>query len=382
MPEYLVSARSPDGRKITERMEASSPDEVVKLLESRLYSEIVLHTGEIEAFYDREMKGLKPDACQSPPVVPPREFLRMRLSSTFLGQVLFLVRTLYIRCWWTFVIPLAFLAFRWSNGVVWDDWDQLLAAWCLVPFVLAPLIVLFGAGWKYNRVIDAYAWGRWNAVLNLLPALDGHVLAHEIAFRRAVAQAALGQLDEALQGVKPYSDGKEMPFWMYLGRLSEVYSAARDVESTVAAMEKCAELAPHEPTALLDCATTLIRRKRDVRRARHFLDEARKHPISDVIAFAVDQCQGMISLEEGHALEARDYLNQALEKIRPFRHASPLMGSAVDRIHAYLALANAAAGDLEVAAKHYRIAEPRLRALNYDDLIERCEAALDSRSRR
>ena len=52
------------------------------------------------------------------------------------------------------------------------------------------------------------------------------------------------------------------------------------------------------------------------------------------------------------------------------------MGSAVDRIHVYLALACAATGDHHAAEEHYRLAEPRLLALNATDLLDRCRTVI------
>jgi hypothetical protein len=142
----------------------------------------------------------------------------------------------------------------------------------------------------------------------------------------------------------------------------------------VAALEKAAELAPQEAAVLVDYACALVRYRRDPRLARQYLEAARKLPISDVIGYAVDQCQGMIALAEGNPFDARDCLNQALAKLRSFRHGTPLIAASIDRVHALLALANAAAGDLAAARRHYQLAEPRLRALRMDDLVQRCEA--------
>ena len=57
-----------------------------------------------------------------------------------------------------------------------------------------------------------------------------------------------------------------------------------------------------------------------------------------------------------------------------------MTGVLIDRIHAYLTLACAATGDLPAAEEHFRIAEPRLRAFETTDLIERCQAALGHRA--
>jgi hypothetical protein len=48
----------------------------------------------------------------------------------------------------------------------------------------------------------------------------------------------------------------------------------------------------------------------------------------------------------------------------------------IDLIHAYLALAHAARGEVSVAKQNLRRAEPRLRALHEDDLLARCRQAL------
>ena len=52
----------------------------------------------------------------------------------------------------------------------------------------------------------------------------------------------------------------------------------------------------------------------------------------------------------------------------------------MDRTHAYLCLACAAAGDPEAAGRHFRLAEPRMRAFGAEDLLERCRAALGERA--
>ena|GEM_PF-4116480 len=120
----------------------------------------------------------------------------------------------------------------------------------------------------------------------------------------------------------------------------------------------------------------LIRRKRDPRAAQGVLDQANKYPIPEVIAYAVDQCQAAIALEERRAHEALDHLTRAMEKLERYSKANALIGAAKDRLRAYLCLAYAACGNSDEARRYYRLAQPRLRALKYNDLIERCESAI------
>jgi hypothetical protein len=84
----------------------------------------------------------------------------------------------------------------------------------------------------------------------------------------------------------------------------------------------------------------------------------------------------LINLEEGRAREARQLLEQAFDKAKVFRHASPLMEARLDRMHVPLVLACAAEGDLESAERHWQIAKPRVVALKLDDDLARCEKAL------
>lgn len=115
----------------------------------------------------------------------------------------------------------------------------------------------------------------------------------------------------------------------------------------------------------------------DSRASRQVLDQAKNYPIPDVIAYAVDQCQGAIALEERRTEEAIEHLTQAMEILQRYLKANALIGASKDRLHAYLCLAYAARSDGDEARRHYGLAEPRLRALKYDDLIDRCETALE-----
>jgi hypothetical protein len=143
--------------------------------------------------------------------------------------------------------------------------------------------------------------------------------------------------------------------------------------------EKAVEHAPDNVTVLIDLAMSLLRYRRDALRARALLDRAREHAISDVLRPFLIMAEGVLALEEKHPERARPLLEQAIAEAQRFRYASPLVGSAIDRMHTYLALACAVLGDHAAADEHYRIAEPRLRAFDATDMIERCEAVLGKR---
>jgi hypothetical protein len=48
----------------------------------------------------------------------------------------------------------------------------------------------------------------------------------------------------------------------------------------------------------------------------------------------------------------------------------------LDKMHAALAVACAAEGDIDTARRHYELARPRLVALKLDDQLARCDKAV------
>jgi tetratricopeptide (TPR) repeat protein len=197
-----------------------------------------------------------------------------------------------------------------------------------------------------------------------------------LAFREAQALAGLGRFEEAMDIVRPFSRGKRMPEWLYWARMAIVYWATGEFGQVIAVSEKAAQLAPENPVVLIDLAAVLLRYQRDTVRARELLNRAQQHAISDAAAPFVVMVQGMLALEEGKIQPAIDQLEESQRMMEKFRHATPIIGSVVDRSHAYLALAYAKLGDKETAIRHYRQAEPRMRALMADDLLRRCEMAI------
>jgi hypothetical protein len=375
MAEYHLSGRNPAGRKVFERVEAASAAEAVKLLEQRDYSDIVLHDSDTEASVRRQIEALhgKKNAYR---IFTPNEFVRMRRSGDFLPMLLLSFPKAFQYGWWSVVLIVAGVLIRLYLTGRLGERDVTSIIMLVAPLVVVSLGLLFGNYGKYCRLVEARAWGRWDRVLALLPSLNGQIPADQIDHYKALALAGLGRLDEALQGYEKYGDGRQIPKWRYWSNCSGIYAAGNDGQGAVQAMEKAAEAGPTQVSVLLDYAISLLRRRRDPRHARQVLDEALKYPVPDIIAYSVDLCRGLIALDEDRPHDAVECLNQALDKVSQFRNATPLHGSSVDRVRACLAIAYAATGDYETALRHYRIAEPRVAALRYDDLRDRFEEAV------
>jgi tetratricopeptide (TPR) repeat protein len=368
MPRYLASGRNAKGKKVTERLDVDSADEAVQVLRDRGYDEIVLHTDDVGAWSRRKAVVY---------FLSPSEHLWLRKMPRRLAIFLLATIKMYQKGWYWFLGALAVLAYRSWRGEWWGSLDSSLVVYLFFPVFWALGAQFFrGAAGRYRRLIDAVAWGRWEDVLARADSVAGKVPPHEVAFLKAKALAGLGRLDEALRMVEAFADGKEIPEWLYWSRLAAVYSTGKRPEESKAALEKALEFAPENVTLLVDKADSEVWLRRNPRLARELLARARAHAISDLIQPFVLMTEGLIRLEQGHAREARELLEQAFEKANAFRHGSPLMVAMLDKMHAALALACAAEGDIDAARRHYQLARPRLVALRLDDELARCEKAV------
>ena len=370
MPKYLLSGTDARGRRRTEAVSAPTGDEATRRFKARGFADVTLHSDEVIGHL------FKPEVLKH---LTPRDYLALGRVSR--GQ--FLVRMvvrLYRQQWWLFLVVVALVVGRRIIDVPWDTLDTLATSFLFFPPVLVLFGELFSPSRKFERAMSFNAWARWAEMLAALKPVRRMVPAPQYAFFEAKALAGLGRLDEALETVRPYADDPNTPAWLYWGQLADVFHAAKLGDRAIECSEKAVEHAPDNPTVLIDLAMSLLRYRRDAARARPLLERARAHEISDLLAPFVLMAEGVLALEEGRPEKARELLEDSARRAEPFRHTTALMGAAIDRIHTYLTLACAATGDPAAAEAHYQIAEPRLRAFETTDLIERCQAALGHRA--
>lgn len=366
MPEYILTAKSPNGSTVTEAIHAPSADDAVLTLHERGYSEIQLHTDDVGALYSKQNEI---------PNITPAEYLQHRDRQGRWFSFLFVARKLYADSWKMNLVFLAIVVVRRFFNLPWNWIDYVNIGVLLFPAVFAAIAQLIPhSSHTYNKLVEAASWGRWQEVIDLLPSLEGKkgMPPEELAFRHAQALAGLGRLPEALKIVEPYSDGARMPQWLYYGRLSDLYDAAGQPQKSVPCLEHAVELAPGNATVLLDLAMALLRNRTDLSRVRKLVDECRSHALSDVMVPFAKQAEGMIALEEGENRRAKEILTEVLQQLSAFAGASALVGACLDRVHALLAIAEARLGNSESARQHFQQAEPRLRALRTHDLLKRC----------
>ena len=370
MPKYLLSGTDARGRRRTEAVGAPTADEATRRFKARGFADVTLHSDEVIGHL------FKPEVLKH---LTPRTIWPSAGSAAASSSRRMIVR-LYRQQWWLFLVVVALVVGRRVIGVPWDTLDTLAVSLLAFP----PVLVLFGElvspGRKFERAMSYNAWARWAEMLAALKPVRRLVPAPQYAFFEAKALAGLGRLDEALDTVREYADDPNTPAWLYWGQLADVFHAAKLGDRAIECSEKAVEHAPDNPTVLIDLAMALLRYRRDQARARPLLERARAHEISDLLAPFVLMAEGVLALEEGRPEKARGLLEESTRRAEPLRHTTALMGAAIDRIHTYLTLACAAVGDHAAAEEHFRIAEPRLRAFDTTDLIDRCQAALGHRA--
>jgi tetratricopeptide (TPR) repeat protein len=369
MPEYLLSGTDADGRSVTESVVAPSADEAVQRYRARGYADVVLHSDEVMGHL------LDPRVLEH---MTPRDYLALGRVSRF-GFVLRTIWRLYRQQWYLFALMALLLIGRRVMEAPWDILDNLGLALFFMPPVFVLLGEVVSPSRKFERAMSFAAWGRWAQMLAALPAVRSVVPEMQFAFFEAKALAGLGRLDEAMEKVRPYADDPDTPPWLYWGSLADMFTAAHLGDRAIEALQKAHEHASDNVTILIDLALCRLRYRRDAAGARPLLEEARRHEVPEPLVPFLLAAEGMLALEERRPEDARRLLEESLQRSEPLRHMSPLLGAAIDRTHAYLCLACAAAGDVVSAARHFRQAEPRMRAFGAEDLLERCRAALGER---
>ncbi|HEU5116046.1 MAG TPA: hypothetical protein VFT74_05150, partial [Isosphaeraceae bacterium] len=145
MPEYLATGRSPQGKTTTERIEAESADEAVRTLQDRGFSDVVLHSDDVAALYNKtvEVEGDEP--------VSPRESLWFRNLPAPLAGILFISLRIYQKNWLLNLLDAGVLILRRYQDRPWGFLDYVLAVVLALPLIWAVGAQFFrGVAGRYN----------------------------------------------------------------------------------------------------------------------------------------------------------------------------------------------------------------------------------------
>lgn len=363
MWQYLITGLDPSGQQTTECVKAKSAQAALETLQARGWRDLVLHTDDYSAkIRTREVFG---------PGHTPGDVVAWQYRGQ-LAKLASLVARMYLNDWKLAAFLVAFLLVRRGIDARWNLLDYLVVAMLAYPPFEA--ICISRVSFRYHRLVNALAWENWSQALKLLPRVR-HLLSPMIAARyEAKALAGCGRLDDALAVLRPLSyDRRIAPAALWSARASACWAASQ-YDEAIELKKKALECAPHDPVLLIDLADELLVLGREADRARQLIERAGEQVMSDKTRVYLMKAQGVVALEAGDAPLAIERLEDAQQRLRRFRN--PISASAVDMIEAWLALAQAMSGDLAAARRHFRRAEPRLRAKKMDRLLARCQAAL------
>lgn len=366
-PEYLISCRTPAGKKSTERVRADSADAAMRQLKDQGYTNLVLHTDDAAAQFTNLEKTEK------------------HISAA--EYVAFSKQSEWSHFWWLFFKlnrsgwPFLLLATIWFVVRRGFDKEIGLLDYAAISFVVLPSLFAIVA-WALNpkrafdRLLDDIAWGRWEQALKSADRVSRLIDASEVAFRRATAMAGLGRLDEGLAVVKEYGRDEQIPKWMYLSRLNEIYAAADRREEGLQCLEDAHRLAPDNPTVMIDLGLVVLLNTGGVERAEQLLASARTHELAELVDFTAVFLDGLIALHKERYADSQRLIHSAIESIMPFNASNPLVGMVIDTMLAFEAIALASLGNKDAAQRLYEKAEPRMKALGRDRVIEMYQTAM------
>lgn len=368
MLEFLVTGTDRAGKRETIRIRATSSKEAIEICAGRGYSDITLHTDDAAAVAVAIMPAVECD------VLTPADFVELRALSS-VGFFWMLYGKAWNYLWWNQVPALTYLAYgAWRDApFTWLGW--LAAIVLLLPPAGCAWFAFFGPARKYDAMLEAMCWGRWQETLDRIPALRGAVPDFELDVRSACALVGLGRFDEGLALVRAHGNDPDIPLWMYLGRMSELYDLAHRYDEALQCHRDAWEDAPENPTVAMDYALSLLKNEADTTLALRLIDEVDAQPKADLLTMLLPLLHGMAALNQGRAQEAMDHLKTAEQNLRGIARASALARLILDMARTYRAIAFALLGHNKEADQLFSVVKPRLEALNDTRTLARYTAA-------
>ena len=377
MPVYLISATDENGKRDTHRVEAESAQEACETFEASGCIDIVLHSDDAYAA-TTDLFPANPEVDEN---LSAADLVELQYLNNF-QQFLFMLRRTYWQSRWFYLLVGAVLVYG-----LYNDSDRFIDGdlnpieiGILVAFLLPPFFCLwnvyFSPAQKYKQLMHAFSWGLWDDVISQAPGLRGKVPGFELAGRHAVALAAQGRFDEGLKLLKPFEDNPDVPRWMYLGRLSEMYEILKEKDQVIECLRLAYEDAPENPTVQLDYAYSLLKYQENLPLAQQLITEAEQQHLSELLQHLLPYFKGVLALNLDQLREAEAYFRDCDSRLKPLAPSEPMLQLFADLNRAYLAITLASLGESEQAHQLYRKVEPRLIALDSTLLIDRYQQSI------
>ncbi|WP_298860419.1 hypothetical protein [uncultured Gimesia sp.] len=371
MPIYLLTATDEKGKRDTHRVDAENSQDAYQQYESQGFTDIVLHSDDAAA----AASALFPPNPDVEEHFTAADMVELQFLTSF-QFFLFMLRKAYWQMRWFLIIIIGVSVYRWMRTHEVSEIDYLIFVCLGLPIVISFWVAYFSPRQKYDKMLHAFSWGRWQEVLDQVPRLRGKIPDFELTGREAVAVAALGNFDQALEMMDHFVDSPEVPRWMYLGRLSELYEVAKDYDQVVECLRLSYEDAPENPTVVIDYAYGLLKYGNDNSLANKLLEDAEQQHMGELIELLILYFKGIFELNLGNLRVAESHFLKCQTGLLPIAPSQPLLQLFVDLNRAYLAITLAKIGEREQAEEIYQLALPRLKALDSELIMNRYAEAI------
>jgi tetratricopeptide (TPR) repeat protein len=187
----------------------------------------------------------------------------------------------------------------------------------------------------------------------------------------------MGRLEEGLREFGRHETDPLLPAGMYQSFQAGIHDAARDYDRALELRARSVELMPDNMALKIDLAMGYAQRKRDPARARAILEGIDPDLVMELARPWVQLVRGLIALEEGDVVGAKEFFKGALDGFEPFRDAISFFSVVLlTKSYLCLALALAGAGDRLQAREMYREVSVFLESVREVELLERIRVAL------
>ena len=366
MPIFLLTATDEKGKRDTHRVDAENSQEAYHEYESNGFTDIVLHNDDAAAV----ASSMFPPNAEVEKNLTPADLVNFQYQTSF-DFFIFMLKKLFWQFRWGGLLAIIFLGLKWNNGSAFSYLQMAMFTLILCPVILAVWVAYFSSARKYNQMLQAFSWGKWQEVLDRIPKLRGKIPDFELTGREAVAVAALGNFDQALEMMDHFVDSPEIPRWMYLGRLSELYEIVKDYDQVIKCMRLAYEDAPENPTVVIDYAYALLKYGNDNSLANQLLEDAEQQHMGELIELLLLYFKGILEVNLGNFHVAESHFLKCQSGLLPIAPSQPLLQLFVDLNRAYLAIALAKIGERKKAEEIYQLALPRLKALDSELIMNR-----------
>lgn len=376
--EFLWRGKDKSGRTRAERVWADNAQEARLQLRNEGWSDLELIKDELvtsEAF------KIEPDPCMDD---EPNEFDTPEYDAKFFegkgpGVVSQTLKAI-VESWFMLLVSAAAFALGYYRHQLWlmITGAAVFAFLVLLTPAIHLFFTIFGTSKKFDRLLRAKLWGRWDEVLEAVEALEkrdwltgGKIPALELVKSRAQAYAAQGQLEEGLKIFSKLEHHSNIEHWVYLSFLASVYDVGKSHEQALELRRQAAIEKPDNSAVWIDLSYTCVRWLNRPAEAREFLAKAQALELTGLGKAYLPFLRGIICWRERKMSEAVKELEQALVSFKPWVR-NPQAEGLIFLGKAHLCACHRALGNRAKADKLFQQVKAFLEAHKENELIAAC----------